>query len=365
MKEQELKYWLSWNKISDIGPKRFHKLIKYFGSAENAWHAKSKEISKVLSLSNKVSSKISEEKDNINPAKELDLLAWNKVRVLTINDESYPENLKTIHDPPPVLYFKGNIIEKDKNSISIVGSRKATYYGKMVAENLSKDLALAGLTIISGMARGIDTAAHRGALSANGRTIAVLACGINLIYPPENRRLAKEIEESGAVITEFSFSTLPERQNFPRRNRIISGLSLGTVVVEATEKSGALITADFALEQGREVFAVPGNINSSLSNGTHNLIKQGAKLVNNYRDILEEIPGIITQKTNTKGINPEQFSLSEEDQIIYKIISNEPIHIDEIIEISKLSVSKVSEILLNLELKDLIKEIEGKKFIKL
>jgi DNA processing protein len=158
---------------------------------------------------------------------------------------------------------------------------------------------------------------------------------------------------------------LPERQNFPRRNRIISGLSLGTVVVEAGEKSGALITADCALEQGREVFAVPGNITSSLSNGTHNLIKQGAKLVNNYRDILEEIPGIVIQETNTKEISAEKFSLSEEDQIIYKIISNEPIQIDEIIEVSKLSASKVSGILLNLELKDLIKEIEGKKFIKL
>jgi DNA processing protein len=235
----------------------------------------------------------------------------------------------------------------------------------MVAENLSKDLALAGLTIISGMARGIDTAAHKGALSVHGRTIAVLGCGIDLIYPPENRRLAKEIEESGALITEFSFYTLPERQNFPRRNRIISGLSLGTVVVEAGEKSGALITADFALEQGREVFAVPGNITSSLSNGTHNLIKQGAKLVNNYRDILEEIPGIVTQEINTKEISAEKFSLSEEEQIIYKIISNEPLQIDEIIEVSKLSASKVSEILLNLELKDLIKEIEGKKFIKL
>lgn len=365
MKEQELKYWLAWNKISDIGPKRFHKLIKYFGSAENAWHTKSGEILKVLSLSNKISSRISEERNNINPEQELDLLDKHKVKVLTIEDDFYPQNLKEIHDPPPVLYFKGNIIEKDKNSISIVGSRKATYYGKMVAENLSKDLALVGLTIISGMARGIDTAAHRGALSVNGRTIAVLGCGIDLIYPPENRRLAKEIEESGAIITEFPFSTLPERQNFPRRNRIISGLSLGTVVVEAEEKSGALITTDFALEQGREVFAVPGNITSSMSNGTHNLIKQGAKLINTYQDILEEIPGVVTQKPNTKEISPEQFSLSEVDQIIYKIISNEPIHIDEIIKISKLSASKVSEVLLNLELKDLIKEIEGKKFIKL
>ena len=254
MKENSLKYWLAWNKIPDIGPKRFYKLLEYFGSTDAAWKAKSGEISKILNLSPKISSRLFEQKNNIIPEREFDLIHKNKVNVLTIEDVLYPENLRTIHYPPPVLYFKGTILELDKNSISIVGSRKATYYGKMVAEKLGKDLALAGLTIISGMARGIDTAAHKGALSVNGRTIAVLGCGIDHIYPPENRRLAQEIQESGAVISEFPLSTLPERQNFPRRNRVISGLSLGTVVVEAAEKSGALITADFALEQGREVF---------------------------------------------------------------------------------------------------------------
>jgi len=363
--EQQLKYWLAWNKISDIGPKRFYKLIKYFGTAENAWKAKSEEISEVLNLSHKISSRICEEKNNIDLNRELDLLDRYKTKILTIEDDLYPENLREIYDPPPLIYFKGNIIKDDKKSISIVGSRKASYYGKIVAENLSKDLASVGLTIISGMARGIDTVAHRGALSVNGRTIAVLGCGIDYIYPPENRRLAREIEESGAIITEFPFSTLPEKQNFPRRNRIISGLSLGTVVVEAAEKSGALITADFALEQGREVFAVPGNITSTLSRGTHNLIKQGAKLVSNYHDILEELSTIVEQKPEQQKININQYSLSEEEKIIYEIINNEPIQIDEIIEESKLSASKVSEILLNLELKDLIKEIEGKKFIKL
>jgi DNA processing protein len=231
-----------------------------------------------------------------------------------------------------------------------VGSRKATYYGKMVAEKLSKDLASTGLTIISGMARGIDTAAHKGALSSvNGRTIA----------------LAQEIQESGAVISEFPLFALPERQNFPRRNRIISGLSLGTVVVEAAEKSGALITADFALDQGREVFAIPGNINSPLSNGSHNLIKQGAKLVNNYQDILEEIHIALPQKTVETEMVKVNTSLNEEEKIIYRLITKEPAQIDEIIETSKLPAGKVSEILLNLELKDIIKEIEGKRFIKL
>jgi DNA processing protein len=365
LKNNSLKYWLAWNKIPDIGPKRFYKLLEYFVSVDTAWQAKSGEISRVLNLSPKISSRISEEKNNIIPERELDLIHKYKVNVLTVEDALYPENLKTIHYPPPVLYFKGTIVEADKNSISIVGSRKATYYGKMVAEKLSKDLALAGLTVISGMARGIDTAVHKGTLSVNGRTIAVLGCGIDLIYPPENRRLAQEIQESGAVISEFPLFTLPERQNFPRRNRIISGLSLGTVVVEAAEKSGALITADSALEQGREVFAIPGNINSPLSNGSHNLIKQGAKLVNNYQDILEEIHITLPQKTTGKEMVKENASLSEKEKIIYRLITKEPAQIDEIIEASKFSASKVSEILLKLELKDLIKEIEGKRFIKL
>ena len=365
MKKNSLQYWLAWNKITDIGPKRFYNLLEYFGSLDTAWQAKSGEISKILNLNPKISSRIFEEKNNINPEQELDLIDKHKVNVLTIEDNQYPDNLKTIHYPPPVLYFKGTIIEADKNSISIVGSRKATYYGKMVAEKLSKDLALSSLTIISGMARGIDTAAHKGTLSVNGRTIAVMGCGIDYIYPPENRRLAQEIQESGAILSEFPLFTLPERQNFPRRNRIISGLSLGTVVVEAAEKSGALITADFALNQGREVFAIPGNINSPLSNGSHNLIKQGAKLVENYQDILEEIHVALPKKTVEKKIVKENTSLNEEEKIIYPLITKEPAQIDEIIEASKLPAGKVSETLLNLELKDLIKEIEGKRFIKL
>jgi len=365
LKDTSLKYWLAWNKISDIGPKRFYQLLDYFGSPDIAWQAKSGEISKILNLSSKISSRLFEEKNNILPEEELNLVSKNKIQVLTIEDLLYPENLKNIHYPPPLLYFKGNILESDKNSISIVGSRKATYYGKMVAEKLSKDLALAGLTVISGLARGIDTAAHKGAISVNGRTIAVLGCGIDHIYPPENRRLAEEIEGSGALISEFPLYTLPERKNFPRRNRVISGLSLGTVVVEAAEKSGALITADFALEQGREVFAIPGNINSPLSNGSHNLIKQGAKLVENFKDILEEIHIVLPQKTTNRKVVKENTALTEEEKRIYQVISKEPIQIDYIIGASKLSAGKASEVLLNLELKDLIKEIEGKRFIKL
>jgi len=257
------------------------------------------------------------------------------------------------------------LLDSDKNSISIVGSRKATYYGKMVAEKFSKDLSFAGLTIISGLARGIDSIAHKGALSAKGRTIAVLGCGIDTIYPPENRELARTIEGSGAVITEFPLFTLPERQNFPRRNRIISGLSLGTLVVEAAERSGTLITTDYALEQGREVFAIPGNISSPLSKGTHNLIKQGAKLVSNARDILEEISFEALCEIKEKKESPSLIDLPKDDLLIYRLLSSqEPIQIDKIVEKSRLSANKVSAIMLNLELKDLIKELEGKNYIK-
>lgn len=365
MEEQQLKYWLAWNRISELGAKRFFKLMEYFGTAEEAWRAKKEEIVKLLNLSPAIAERIFQERDTLEINKELELLERYKTKVLTVKDDSYPERLKEISFPPPLLYYRGSIIPEDRFSISIVGSRKATYYGKMVAENLSKDLSSFGLTIVSGMARGIDTAAHRGALSANGRTLAILGCGIEQIYPPENRKLAEEIESSGAILTEFPFFTKPERQNFPRRNRIISGLSLGVVVVEADEKSGALITADFALEQGREVFAVPGNITSSLSKGTHNLIKQGAKLVNNYADILEELPLQINQKIKEEKSKINKSSLTEEEKTVLQVISQEPVHIDQIITSSHFSASKVSEILLQLELKDLIKEIAGKKFVRL
>jgi len=367
LKEQELKYWLAWNSISDIGPKRFYKLLRKYGSAKNAWLENSGNISKLLNLNNNISQRFTEQKNKIIPERQLELIEKYQVKVITKEDSLYPGNLKTIHLPPPVLYYRGTLIDTDRNSISIVGSRKATYYGKMVAEKFSKDLSSVGLTIVSGLARGIDTIAHKGALFENGRTIAVLGCGIDIIYPPENRKLAREIEDSGAVITEFPLHALPERQNFPRRNRIISGLSLGTLVVEAAERSGALITTDFALEQGREVFAIPGNINSPLSKGTHNLIKQGAKLVNNYNDVLEEISfeiPIKVEKEKEKELSG-LINLSEDDLLIYNLLSKQKsTQIDEVTEKSKLSVNKVSAIMLNLELKDLIKELEGKNYIK-
>ncbi|MCQ9208506.1 MAG: DNA-processing protein DprA [Omnitrophica bacterium] len=220
----------------------------------------------------------------------------NKFKTLRITDKDYPANLKHIYDPPATVYLKGELILEDNIAIAIVGSRRATPYGLKNAKSLAFELAARGITVVSGLARGIDSAAHRGALEAKGRTIAVLGSGLNVIYPHENERLAEEIAKSGAVISEFQQDVGPQRYHFPRRNRIISGLSLGVVVVEAAQKSGALITANCALEQGREVFALPGKIDSWTSRGTHDLIKQGAKLVESIEDIIEELEPLNLQK---------------------------------------------------------------------
>lgn len=298
------------------------------------------------------------------------------IRTISINKAEYPEILKNIHTPPKVLYVNGSFTEEDKNAVGIVGSRRATPYGLQMAEKLAYELATRGITIISGMARGIDTAAHRGALKAKGRTIAVMGSGHGHIYPPENKDLYKEIAQSGAVITEFEKDMEPLPQNFPIRNRIISGLSLGLVVVEAARNSGALITADFALEQDREIFAVPGKISSATSNGTNDLIKQGAKLVQTADDILEELEtltlepvsgyegqlktGQISKKTKAYIYN----SLTDDERKIYKVLSDEPLYIDDVVKLSKIGLGNISRVLLKLEMKKLVKELPGKQFVK-
>ncbi|MBL7084484.1 MAG: DNA-protecting protein DprA [Candidatus Omnitrophica bacterium] len=293
--------------------------------------------------------------------------AKNKVKTLSLADKAYPTNLRYIYDPPSTLYVNGNIIPQDNIAIAIVGSRRATAYGLNNAERLSFELAAKGITIVSGLARGVDSAAHRGALKAGGRTIAVLGSGLNVIYPPENEGLAKEICQNGAVISEFSHQTPPHRHNFPRRNRIISGLSLGVVVVEAARKSGALITADFALEQGREVFALPGKVDSFVSVGTHDLIKDGAKLVGTSEDIIEELEPLMSEYIKqAKGDDKTKIepNLPEQEQRIYSCLTSEPMHIDEIMEKVTLAYGRLLTCLLKLEHKKLVKELPGKRFMK-
>lgn len=298
------------------------------------------------------------------------------IKKISINDAGYPEILKNIHKPPQELYINGSFKKEDSNAVAIVGSRRATRYGLEMAEKIAFDIALRGVTVISGMARGIDSAAHRGALKARARTIAVMGSGHNHIYPPENKKLYEEIAESGAVITEYENDVAPLPGNFPVRNRIISGLSLGVVVVEAARDSGALITANCALEQGREVFAVPGKISSVTSRGTHELIKDGAKLVQSADDIFEELKlretdpvqdsdrDLIKDKISRETKAYIYNSLNEDERKVYKILDDEPLYIDDVVRESKVGLGMVSKVILSLEMKKLIRELPGKQFIR-
>ena len=286
---------------------------------------------------------------------------------IALGDERYPELLRAIYDPPAVLYCDGSVEPGDRQAVAIVGSRQATPYGLRITETLAGELSALGFTILSGFARGIDAAAHRAALAAGGRTIAVLGCGLDVDYPPGHASLHAEIAGSGAVLTEFAPGTPPRATNFPRRNRIISGLALGVVVVEAADDSGSLITARLALEQGREVFAVPGPIDVPTSRGPHGLLKQGAKLVETVDDIVEELlpqldRPLQTLKTEPIAALPEHVELSPSERTVLEVMSREPLHLDDLTERSRLTTPAVAAILLGLELKALVKQLPGQRY---
>ncbi len=363
----DLKDWIALNMIGGIGPVRFHSLVNHFGSPKEVLSATVNQLSEVKGIGEEIAKNIVGFRSKLKVDEELSRIERLGIEILCIKDKTYPVNLKAIFDPPPIIYVKGNILPDDRLAISIVGSRMATTYGKIVTGRLSAGLATRGITVVSGLARGIDSAAHISALKVGGRTIAVLGCGIDLVYPPENKSLFEQIVCSGAIITEFPLSTPPDKFNFPQRNRLISGLSLGVVVVEAPIRSGSLITADYALEQGREVFAVPGLIDSNLSKGTHNLIKQGAKLVDSCEDILEEFGGLLEllkpiPSNHRKDVTDKDLSSSEET--VLHLLSNEPKHIDSIIRVSPFSSHQVVAILMQLEIKGLIQQIMGKRFLR-
>lgn len=297
---------------------------------------------------------------------EIKKIKDKEIRLVHTDHPDYPERLKNIDDPPRYFYMKGYISPQDSKAIAIVGTRRPTIYGKRVAEMLAAELSSAGFTIVSGLARGIDSFAHRAALRSGGRSIGVLGCGIDIVYPRENGTLMADIVESGAIISEFPLGTKPDKRNFPQRNRVISGISLGTVVVEAAERSGSLITARFAMEQGREVFAVPGNINSPVSIGTNNLIKEGAKLVASTVDILEEFEQLLTYDLKN-GINnnlKESLSITGEEECIYRMLTLQPKHIDQIIEEGGVKPQRVMHLLLNLEIKGLVEQLPGNCYVK-
>lgn len=352
--------WIALSLVPEVGNITFKKLLAVYESPEAVFDAPIKDLLHIKGMSETKATNIKSFSDWKGVKKQVEHIKETGVKVLTCKSREYPELLKQIDNAPNLLYIKGSITDEDKFTIAVVGPRKPTYYGRAVAEKLSAELAAAGFTVVSGMARGIDTVAHSNALKAKGRTIAVLGSGMDVPYPPENRGLMQKISEAGSVITEFPMGTQPLRENFPARNRLISGLSLGVLVVEAGRKSGSLITAECALEQNREVFAVPGNINSPNSYGTNDLIKKGAKLVQGIDDIIEELAPAL------KGFvkNSEQLSadLTREEKQVCDILTGEPMHIDNISRGLSMPSSKALALLLGLELKGVARQTDGKRF---
>ena len=363
----EFEALLRLNMTKGIGTRTYNTLLERFGSSDAILDASRSELEAVPGIGPKLANAILEESRNIDIAAEINLAKEKNVQIIPYTSDQYPKNLKTIYDPPLILYVKGNILETDILAMAIVGARRCTYYGLSQAERFSKLLAQTGFCIVSGMARGIDAAAHRGAISSKGRTIAVLGCGLGVIYPRENIELAEQIAQHGAIVSELPMNTPPDFRNFPPRNRIISGLSLGVLVVESTLNSGSLITARWALEQGKEVFAIPGNIDNIYSRGTHKLIKEGAKLVEDIADIIQEL-GPVAETLNTCSEaatnDPRSLLLNSQEKKIYSLLSSSPKDIDEIIRITKLPTSVVSSTLMILEIKKLVKQLSGKRFVK-
>jgi DNA processing protein len=341
-----LKYWIALSKVEGLGPVKLRRLLEQYSDPRTICATFNYPVNDITA--------------------DLAGLARHQAQAITIDDQPYPSHLKTIHDPPPILYIKGQILEADKKAIAIVGTRRPTRYGLETAERFAGQLAGMGITIVSGLALGIDAAAHRGALQAGGRTIAVMGSGIDQVYPSSNRTLAAEIEKHGALVTEFPLGQKPDKWTFPQRNRIISGLSLGVIMVEGHYDSGAMITAKEALDQGREVFAVPGNVQLEQSKGPHWLIKQGAKLVEDVQDVLDELNIKLPNsnfKTNAQIPSPNLQDLTAEEKKIFACLLLEPKHLDLIAVEAGLPIAQVSSLIMMLEIKKAVRQLPGKMFI--
>ena len=354
-------YWLALTLIKGLGSIRLSKLLQHFGEPALIWSAEQQSLATVSGIGASLASSIVRQREKVNIVQLKERLLHGGINYFTIMDRQYPEILKNMYDPPPVLFYKG-IINFENPAVAIVGSRRSTGYGCSIAARLAYELAERGVSVVSGLARGIDTCGHLGALKAKGYTIAVLGSGLDQIYPAENRKLLREIVAKGLVLSEYPPGTEPLPGNFPQRNRIISGLSRGVVVVEASRQSGSLITADLALEQGREIFAVPGNINRPQSQGCNNLIKKGAKMVTAVDDILEELFLDLDFAQPAKRISYPQ--LSDREEVVVQLLQEEgEMNVDQIIQRSHFTVAQVNTILLKLELKGLVKREAGKKYL--
>lgn len=353
---EDTRYWVALSLVSRLGARRIRRLVEYFGSARAAFYAPAEELA-ASGIQAQAAAALVEERGDLDPDG-----AWENLRkagfgVLTLYAGGYPPLLKEIYDPPAVLFYRGDARVLTAPSVAVVGSRQATEYGRTAAFRLGEVLGRAGLTVVSGMARGIDTCAHQGALQAPGATAAVLGCGLDICYPPENLKVREKIAQNGVIISEFPPGTQPRPANFPLRNRIISGLSLATVVVEAGEQSGALITADCALEQGREVFAVPGSINSPLSRGTHRLLKEGAAMAESAEDILLALGMAAPQK-------PQALLLTPLQERILSAMEFETVHFDDLISRLGLAAAELSAVLAELELISAVRKLPGNYFLR-
>ena len=361
MDEQSLRYWVGFNRAKGIGPTRLRALIDHCGDIESAWKA-SPQSWQAAGLDQRSIASLLATRNTCDLDAELRAIERTGARVITIDDVEYPPLLREIHDPPPVLYIKGHLTEADKWAIAVVGTRRATAYGKTMAQTIAGPLARQGMTIVSGLARGIDTVAHQAALEAGGRTLAIMANGIDRVYPPENHQLADAIMAHGALLTELPLGARPESGHFAPRNRIISGLCLGTVVIEAAERSGALMTANQALDQGRDVFAVPGNALSPVSKGTNSLIQAGARMVTGAQDILSELnleQVAIKEQVATIQLSPE----NETEAAILRHLSAEPRHIDDLVYLTGLPIMQVNSTLTMLELRGLVRQVSVRQYV--
>jgi DNA processing protein len=359
--DTQLKFWLGFNQINGIGPAKVQALLGYFGHLQDAWRATAEEL-RQIGFDQRTISQFLEERERLNLDQCLERVLAKGITVLTWDSPDYPALLREVANPPPVLFVHGGLQPADRWAVAIVGTRRLTRYGRQVTRELARGLVSSGVTIVSGLARGIDGEAHGAALEQGGRTLAVLGSGVDQVYPPEHRELAaRMVDGRGAIISEYPLGTEPEAKNFPPRNRIISGLSLGVLVVEAGARSGALITARFAIEQDREVFAVPGNINSPASQGTNQLIQQGAKLVTRVEDILEELNlRMAVEQADLHTALPE----SAEEAALIENLSTLPTHIDELSRVTGMPTSLVSSTLTLLELKGMVQQVGGMSYVR-
>jgi DNA processing protein len=353
------RYWIGFNLIKGIGAVRMQALIQHFGDLEVAWSAAPVELARA-GLSLKLIERIMQARAGVDLEKLLAKIETQHIKILTWEDEDYPQRLKEIEQPPPVLYLRGAYLPDDIFAVAIVGTRRVTPYGRQITEELASFLAANGITVISGLARGVDALAHQTALKAGGRTIGVLGSGVDKIYPPEHRALAEQMLERGAIVSDYAPGTPPDASNFPPRNRIISGLSLAVVVVEAGETSGALITAEFAAEQGREIFAVPGSILAPQSKGTNKLIQNGALPLLSVNDLMQALD--LTRVGEHKAAR-KIIPTDETEACLMSVLGNEPLHVDEIRNQTELPIEKVSAALALMELKGMVRQVGGMNYV--